>query len=242
MNIGFIGFGNVSKKLAGLMDENAILTSKEGRSENTVRNIDESKATVLDSFEEVARKSDILISAASPGESVKIAEKYGKLTKGIYLDLNNISPKTAIEISDKVNNFADAAIIGGINRDFTLFLAGENSKSLKFLDKYFPVKIVSNNIGDASRLKMLRSIYTKSISAVLMEVMEVAESLNLKDELMDTIAISEGENFKDSAISRIKNTKNSSKRKKEELAEILEYFPNENLEMVEAALKKLSDI
>lgn len=242
MNIGFIGFGEVNKKFAELLEEHRLISSTEGRSQKTVENIKNSNVEVMESFEEVATQSDILISATSPKQSLENSRRYGKLCRGTYLDLNNISPTTAIEISRNTNDFVDSAIIGGINNDFTLFLAGESAEGLKFLEKYLKIKIISKNVVDASRLKLLRSIYTKSVSAVLIEAMAIAERHNLQEELLDTIAISEGENFRKSAISRIENTKNSSKRKKEEMMEILEYFSEEDMEMVRATIKKLSNI
>ncbi|MCF0226894.1 MAG: NAD(P)-dependent oxidoreductase, partial [Methanobrevibacter sp.] len=84
--------------------------------------------------------------------------------------------------------------------------------------------------------------YTKATSAILIETFDIANSLNLEDELLDTIALTEGDNFKSSAKSRIENTKNNSQRKKEELLEIIEYFENHDLEMSKATLKKLSNL
>ncbi|MDO5848379.1 MAG: NAD(P)-dependent oxidoreductase [Methanobrevibacter sp.] len=242
MKIGFIGFGEVNRKLAEILKNETLLTSKEGRSRNTIFNIDKSDAEVLDNFEQVAINSDILISANSPSNALKTAEKYGRLCDGIYLDLNNISPKTVGEIKKVTNNFVDSSIIGGINNDFRIYLSGEKSRQLEFLSNYLPIEIISDNIGDASKLKLLRSIYTKSVSAALIETMEIAEKLNLEEELLDTISLSEGENFKKLAISRIKNTKNNPKRKEEEMLEILDYFKGHSMEMSEATLKKLSNL
>lgn len=242
MKIGFIGFGEVSKRLSNLLSGTMLITSKENRSRKTIENINSSNICILETFEEVAKNSDILISATSPKRSLENAKRYGKLTNGIYLDLNNISPKTAIRNSKNTKNFVDGSIIGSINSNFTLYLSGKDANKLNFLNEYFPVRIISNNVGDASKLKILRSIYTKSLSATLIETLTIAEKLNLKDELLDTIAISEGEDFKEKAISRVKNTKNNAERKKEELQEIIEYFPDDDLEIVKASIKKLSNI
>ena len=52
--------------------------------------------------------------------------------------------------------------------------------------------------------------------------------------------LTEGEDFKKSALSRINNTKNSKKRKAEELEQIIDYFENQDLTMVKASFKKLN--
>ncbi len=55
---------------------------------------------------------------------------------------------------------------------------------------------ISENPGDVSKLKLLRSMYTKSLSAVLMESFEIAENLDLKDEFFDILTLTEGNDFK----------------------------------------------
>ena len=95
MKIGFIGFGKVARNLVRLINSENItfLTSAQNRSENTIKNMEESDVEILDTFKEVAILSDILISANSPNQALDVAVKYGKYSKGIYMDLNNISPK-----------------------------------------------------------------------------------------------------------------------------------------------------
>ncbi len=59
---------------------------------------------------------------------------------------------------------------------------------------------ISENPGDASKLKLLRSMYTKSLSAVLIESSEVAKNLNLEEEFFDILSLTEGEDFKKKAL------------------------------------------
>ena len=87
---------------------------------------------------------------------------------------------------------------------------------------------------------MLRSTYTKAVSTVLIESSEIAKNNGLEEELFDVLSLTEGDDFKDKAISRITNTLNNSKRKSEELEEIISYFDDEDLTMVKAALNKLN--
>lgn len=240
MIIGFIGFGKVSGNLLKLIksDNITFITSFEGRSP---KNMGGENIAVLDTFRQVCEKSDILISANSPKSALDVAKKYGKYTKGIYLDVNNISPNTTFEISQHVDNLVDGAIIGKIDSDNPiLYISGKSSEDLLFLDEFIQTKKISDEIGDASKLKMLRSTYTKALSALLIESSEIAEQNNLKEEFFDVLSLTEGDDFKDKAISRIINTKNNSKRKSEELEEIINYFKKEELIMVKAALKKLN--
>ena len=243
MIIGFIGFGKVSQNLAKLIksDDIALVTSQEDRSPKTIERIERSNVEVLDSFKEVAGKSDILISANSPKTALSVAREYGKCAKGIYLDLNNVSPDTTLEISEHVNRLVDGAIIGKIDsQNPVLYLSGEDANELAFLNDYIETKIISDRIGDASLLKLLRSTYTKTLSALLIESSKKKKKHGLEEEFFDVLELTEGNDFREKSASRINNTINSKKRKSEELQEILEYFDDDELDMVRAAFEKLN--
>lgn len=243
MIIGLIGFGKVSQNLFNLIksDEINFITSTEGRSKNTIHTIEESGIEIFDTFKEVASKSDILISATSPKSALTVARQYGGYADGIYLDLNNISPDTTLEIDKHVKNLIDGAIIGKIDSENPiLYISGEKSDELLFLDNFITTKKISNNIGDVAILKLLRSAYTKSLSALLIETSQIAENHNLEKEFFDVLTLTEGDDFKEKSVSRIVNTVNNSNRKREELEEIIEYFSDSELIMVKAALEKLN--
>ena len=243
MIIGFIGFGKVSQNLVSIIgsDDIDFVTSAENRSFETIDRIEKSNVEALDTFKEVALKSDILISATSPKNALGVAMQYGKYAKGIYLDLNNISPDTILEISRSVENLVDGAIIGKIDSDSpVLYLSGEKASSLEFLNDFIQTKIISDKAGDASKLKLLRSSYTKALSALLIESAEIAKSNGLEDEFFDVLCLTEGDDFRQKSLSRIHNTLNASKRKSEELEEIIDYFDENELIMVKAASEKLS--
>lgn len=243
MKIGFIGFGKVSKNLLKLISSEDIqfITSCENRSHKTRSNIEREEIEILDTFREVAAESDILISATSPKSALEVAENYGKYANGIYLDLNNISPDTTKEIDKHVKNMVDGAIIGKIDSENpVMYISGQKADELLFLNDFITVKKISGNIGDVSILKLLRSTYTKTLSALLIESVEISKTYNLEDELFEILSLTEGNDFKEKSLSRINNTLNSSKRKSEELEEIIEFFNNNDLVMVKAALEKLN--
>ncbi len=243
MIIGLIGFGKVSRNLMNLIksDDITFITSKEGRSSKTIEAIEKSEIKVLNTFEDVAVKSDILISATSPKNALDVAKNYGKFSEGIYLDLNNISPETTFEINKYAENLIDGAIIGKIDSENpVLYISGEKSDELLFLNEFIQTEKISNNIGDVAILKLLRSSYTKTVSALLIESSEIAREYNLEKEFFDVLSLTEGDDFREKSISRINNTLNNSKRKAEELEEIINCFDKNELIMVKAALEKLN--
>ena len=243
MIIGLIGFGKVSKNLLMLIrsDDIQFITSVENRSDETCKRIEQENIQVLNTFKEVAVKSDILISATSPKSALAVAKEYGKYVNGIYLDLNNISPDTISQMNQYVSNLIDGAIIGKIDSENPiLYLSGKRANELLFLNDFLKTRKISDNVGDAAILKMLRSSYTKSLSALLIESYEISRNCGLDDEFFETLALTEGDDFKEKSLSRIENTLKNSKRKSEELEEIIDYFDGNDLIMVKAALKKLN--
>ena len=121
-----------------------------------------------------------------------------------------------------------------------MYVSGENSEELLFLNEFIETRKISDKIGDVAILKLLRSTYTKTLSAVLIESIQIAKNYNLENEFFEILSLTEGEEFKNKAISRINNTMDNSKRKCEELTEIISYFNDEDLEMVKAALKEIN--
>lgn len=242
MKIGFIGFGEVSYTLSKILYENGfdILTSVEGRSIKTkelVKTVDYIES--LSTFREVAEKSDILISANSPHSALAIALRYGPLTKGIFLDFNNISPETSKSIGNflKEDHFVDSAIMGKVSsKKLNIFLSGKLANAIAnyihtlddTADSKINVTVVSDKIGDVSSLKVLRSSYTKGVSALLIETFETAKKLGLDEDLWDILDLTENAPFRESSISRINSSYNYSKRKYEELEEVLDFISKIN--------------
>lgn len=241
MKFGFIGFGEVSYTLSKILLSYGfeVLTSTEGRSKKTKELVKSLDLIVLDSFEEVAQESDILISANSPQSALAVALKYGSLTQGIFLDFNNISPNTAKQIENYLGDehFIDSTIMGRVSSDeLNLYFSGRRAEEFvsnmrDFIknnddvnDTNVNIKVVSDEIGDVSKLKILRSSYTKGVSALLVETFETAEKLGLSDELWEILALTENRDFETSAKSRISSSKKKSKRKYEELLEVLEFL------------------
>lgn len=230
------------------------VTVVKGRSQKTNKLAVKSDVRIIDSYEALLLGSDIVISANSPANALNVADKYADyMGDGIYVDLNNISPNTTYYMADlfekprKIvlkeessrlnffkkenkedirNNFVDGAIIGNVsNNPPLLMLSGVRADELAILNNYgLNVKVLSKNPGDVATLKILRSLYTKGVSAVLMEAFETAKEMDLEDQLFEILSVSEGEDFEKKSKSRLENTYANSKRKVEEMDEALEFL------------------
>jgi 3-hydroxyisobutyrate dehydrogenase-like beta-hydroxyacid dehydrogenase len=79
----------------GLLDQGVqILTCVEGRSSRTVDLAKSAGVELSQTPQEVAESSDIILSTVVPAQTVNVAKEVGKTVKGVYVDLNNVSPAT----------------------------------------------------------------------------------------------------------------------------------------------------
>jgi 3-hydroxyisobutyrate dehydrogenase-like beta-hydroxyacid dehydrogenase len=229
MKIGFIGFGKVGSTLAsGLIKKRIeIGTCSEGRSSKTQKIAKEMGVNIFGSNRELAQKSDILISAVTPGTAVEVAQDVGEYVRGIYVDINNISPKNKKKALSFIENgrVVDASIIGSVKKGLSVLIiaSGKYAQEFAKLNKYgMNINIVGDELGEASAVKIFRSSFTKGLSALLFETLYSAYQMGIDEEVLNYISETECEGFKNSAISRIISSAYHAKRRYEEMDEVIE--------------------
>ncbi|MEJ8543344.1 DUF1932 domain-containing protein [Methanothermobacter wolfeii] len=226
MRVGFIGFGEVAHTLAArLIQEGAeVFTSLEGRSPGTMRRARE--LGVTDSEPEEVYSADIIISAVTPASAVDAARMAGAHVRGTYVDVNNIAPLTVKRALSYIENgrVVDAAIMGSVRRkgaDVRIIASGEHAGDFMALNDYgLNIELRGSRVGDASALKMLRSSYTKGVSALLWETLLAAYRMGLEEDVLEVLEYTEGDDFRKSSISRIKSSAGHAERRYEEIHEI----------------------
>lgn len=234
MKVGFLGFGEVASTLSkGLKDGGAdVYTSVLGRSSRTKDLAGEVGVNLCRNNIDVARVSDILISAVVPSMAVEIAQEVGKYCEGVYVDLNNVSPETVKKALGSIENNkgVDASLMGGVRRKGSkvqIIASGDHAPYFAKLNDYgLNITVIGNDIGQASAIKMLRSAYTKGVAALLFESFYTAYQMGLDEVLMEGLVQTEGPDFKESAISRITGSAFHSGRKAEEMEEVLKVISN----------------
>lgn len=229
MKIGFLGFGEVASILSKTIIQGGgeAYTCVEKRSSRTQENAEKVGVNICPDDHELARISDILISAVVPSQAVTVAQAVGKHCKGVYVDINNVSAYTVKKALGYIENrkTVDAAIMGGIKRRgaaVTIISSGNSAPYFARLNDYgLRIKVISTEIGQASTLKMLRSSYTKGVSALLFESLYTAYTLGLEEELLNCLEETECPGFRESALSRITSSIIHGDRKSQEMDEVL---------------------
>ena len=232
MKVGFLGFGEVASTLSvGLMKNGAdVYTCVEGRSTRTKNNILKTGVETYPSYKALAEKCDIIVSSVIPSNAIEVAEMVGKYSTGIYVDINNISPKTVVNTLDKIENgkTVDAAIIGSVVKkgvEVKVIAAGSCANEFADLNNYgMNITVIGSVNGQASGIKLLRSSYTKGVSALLFESIYQAYKMGIDREVLKYISETECPDFIESAKSRIISAAFHAQRRSEEMDEVVEIF------------------
>lgn len=170
-----------------------ILWASQGRSAQThARAATQSLVDVV-TIENLCNTCSIIISVCPPHAAEEIADQVvASNFKGVFADVNAISPQKAVQISEKMRfkgiTFVDGGIIGGPawEPDSTwLYLSGEGAQRVAdcFTNGLLQTEVISPNVGDASALKMCYAALTKGTNALLCAVMGAAENLGVRESL-----------------------------------------------------------
>jgi 3-hydroxyisobutyrate dehydrogenase-like beta-hydroxyacid dehydrogenase len=111
----------------------------------------------------------------------------------LYADLNAAAPELKRELASLVPGFADVALLGSVS------VAGLGTPALasgpgagRFAEIFeplgMPVEVVSDRPGDASALKLLRSVFMKGIAAAALESLAAAEAAGRREWLEAQLA------------------------------------------------------
>ena len=232
IKLGFLGFGEVASTLSeGLLAQRVeVSTCLEGRSQRSVELAKSTGVNLFDSLTELSASSDILLSAVVPAEAVSVAAKVGGGGfDGVYVDLNNVSPSTVKEAFSHITNgkTVDGAIMGGIKNGLgtPIIASGEFAEDFAELNQYgMNIEVIGTEPGQASGLKMLRSAYTKGVSALLFETLYPAYKMGVDEVLLRYLNQTEGPHFKEASISRLKSSALHAQRRAQEMSEVHQFL------------------
>ena len=137
---------------------------------------------------ELCRRSEIVLSVCPPHAAVDVAEA-ARDFEGIYVDANAISPETARRIGGLRSRFVDGGIIGpppleaGTTR---LYLSGREAGAVAelFSGTSVDTRVISDEPGAASALKMAFAGWTKGSAALLLAVRALARAEGVEETLL----------------------------------------------------------
>lgn len=104
----------------------------------------------------------------------------------VYADLNTAAPDLKRELAGLVPRFADVALLGpvparGLRTPALTSGAGAEAFAEALGPLGMPVDVVSATPGDASAMKLLRSVFMKGLAAAALESLDAAEAAGRAD-------------------------------------------------------------
>ena len=127
----------------------------------------------------------------------------------IYADMNTASPALKRELASLVSgvraSFADVALLGPIpERGLHAPVLASGVGARAFADIFeslgMPVRVISEEAGDAAALKLVRSVFMKGLAAAAVESMQAAEAVGHGEWLEHEIEAMIGRPFLERAL------------------------------------------
>jgi len=179
-----------------------------GRSAQTAARARAAGLTDAGSVDELAARSDVVLSICPPDAALAVARSLGSY-RGLLLDANAVAPATAAEIAAATGAaYVDGGIIGppptepGTTR---LYLSGERAPEVAALFASTPLEARPLETGAptaASALKMVYAAWTKGSAALLVAVEQAAAALDVAAVLHEEWALSQPDLERRSAAGR----------------------------------------
>ncbi len=202
--IGFIGFGEVGYTFSRAMNKAGaevtvydVLLDDPNRADDIRHRITETGGKV-GTLEEVVKNNNYILSTVITQAAKNVAQTVAPMLKPgqIYVDLNSTCPSVKVEIGRIIEaagaDFVEGAILGAVGATGAktrIFTAGEKRQEIADLFNRMGMNAqpYCRQIGKASTFKMLRSIFSKGVEALLLEMLVAAKRADIDKDLWEDI-------------------------------------------------------
>ena len=183
--IGLLHPGEMGAAVGAVLREQGhrVVWASEGRSTETCERAERAGLEDVGSTSRVA-EADVVFSICPPHAALDVAESLRSFD-GLFVDANAVSPATAAQVADAVEEFVDGGIVGSPPREpgtTRLYLSGERAEEVAglFAGSVLEARVVPN----ASALKMAYAAWTKGTGAMLLAIRELARREGVEEALL----------------------------------------------------------
>lgn len=185
----------VSIAASAMNSRHEVYWVSEGRSKNTKARAKKHGLVEVSHLSGLCQKCEIILSICPPHAAEEVAQSVIETGfKGLYLDANAIAAQRSTKIGRMMTeagiHFVDGGIIGGpawTPKETWLYLSGDQAGQIAdcFSKGPLETKILGNEVGKASALKMCYAAYTKGTTALLAAILAASESLGVREYLYE---------------------------------------------------------
>jgi 3-hydroxyisobutyrate dehydrogenase len=212
LRVGILGFGEAGQSVATGLKKSAtaehpieiatwdILLPSNERGAPLKAAADRIGVRTVGGAAELAQACDIILSLVTTDQSLVAAGQMAPhIVKGtLFLDCNSTSPGMKREVAKAITagggRSVEAAVMDLVPRwqhKVPMLVSGKDVEEL--IGKLAPfgvvMEAVGDNIGDASTIKMCRSVFMKGLDAILMECMVAAETAGVTDRIVASLQV-----------------------------------------------------
>ncbi|WP_312336364.1 NAD(P)-dependent oxidoreductase [Anaerospora hongkongensis] len=207
MKLGFIGFGEVGFEMArGYKQEGLegilafdIMQGHPVYGSLVQERVQASGVTLVTTPEEVLQSVDVVIVAVPGDKALQTAKSLGSLLKKstVYVDVSAASPEKKRNIWEVIKGaevaFVDGAMLGPLpvyqHKVPTLVSGSGSDQFIELMKPYhMDLEKVSDAPGEATGIKLVRSIFMKGLPALLVEVLEAASLMKVDHLVLKSLA------------------------------------------------------
>ena len=240
MNIGILHPGEMGVSIAAsaMNSGHGVYWASEGRGEKTRTRAGKHALIDTGTLKELCGVCRVILCICPPHAAQDVACKVIEAGfKGFYLDANAISPHRSKSISVMMQTagiqYVDGGIIGGPAwepKNTWLYLSGEGSSEIAacFTQGLLETRVIGDEIGRASALKMCYAAYTKGTTALLCAVLATSVSFHVGEELFQQWDLDEA-GFTEQAARRARRVTTKAWRFASEMEEIAATFASAGL-------------
>ena len=191
--IGLLHPGQMGAAIGGVLSERGcdVAWASAGRSGATAERAEQAGLRDAGTLDRLAAESGVILSVCPPHAALEVAGAvagYGR----VFVDANAIAPATAREVARVIESgggrFVDGGIVGpppGPDSPTRLYLSGPGSQDVGelFAGTVVEARIVSEEVGAASAVKMAYAAWSKGTAALLLAIRALAQAEGVDDVL-----------------------------------------------------------
>ncbi|VVM32955.1 DUF1932 domain-containing protein [Terribacillus sp. AE2B 122] len=261
MKLGFVGFGEAAYEMAlGLHSEGIdkfyafdALLDEPSLSERIRERASEANVELVGSANEVLDLCTIVIAAVPANKTLEVARSLTDSFEEnlVYVDVSAATPEVKKQVASVVEGkgslFVDAAMLGPLpvyKHKVPISASGSGTDLfIENLANYgMQITKISDNPGDASALKLIRSIYMKGVVGLMVEFLEAAKTYGVEEPAIRSIdETMNAKTFVETMNRLVTGSALHAKRRAVELSGSIEMLQGSNLDasISIAAQKKL---
>ena len=262
--LGFIGFGEAAYHICkGLCAEGHtliyaydIMADDPFKGSHIRERANECQVEIVSSIHELVEKSSVILCMTSAKFALNIAKEISQYIHKdqLYVDLNAASPSIKEEISSIITHVGGLSVDGAVmepvpphGHKVPIYVSGEGARQVQSLLGSYGMNItfINEKAGSSSAIKMIRSIFMKGFTSLLLETLTSAHKLGIEKEIVESINRTLTNQPIDQLINiLLTRTAIHAERRVSEMAEVIETLRAANLDdtMSQATKNKLQSL